>query len=456
MLVFEQELRIPAPEQKEGLLDYLGKTARGLPPGLTPVRFVITSDSDGGYDCELGLLSDCRPDLQPDSIFQLVRHGQKGTGSFNAVLLIPTGIGAEVGGHAGDAGPVAKLMAEVCDRLILHPNVVNASDINEMSPNALYVEGSVLCRFLMGTVGLRPVRSNRVLVVIDAHEDELFINAAVNTVNAARSTYGLDCPRIVVLDPPVRLRARFSSSGRAVGRVEEFDSLLDCLSKYRDEYHAVALSSVIDVPGTYHREYFEGAGKMVNPWGGVEAMLTHAVSSMLNVPSAHAPMFESQEIANMDPGVVDPRMAAEAVSVSFLQCVLKGLQRSPRIVSQPEELASSETLTAGDISVVIIPDGCLGLPTLAALEQGICVVAVGENRNLMRNDLSDLPWRPGQFHRVENYWEAAGVVAALRAGIPPSSLRRPFSSVRVTRSMPTAGMAQSTTGTGRHRSQEAW
>ena len=56
---------------------------------------------------------------------------------------------------------------------------------------------------------------------------------------------------------------------------------------------------------------------MVNPWGGVEAMLTHALSSTYNIPTAHSPMFESREIANMDPGIVDPRMAAEAVSSDF-------------------------------------------------------------------------------------------------------------------------------------------
>ena len=72
---------------------------------------------------------------------------------------------------------------------------------------------------------------------------------------------------------------------------------------------------------------------MVNPWGGVEAMLTHAISSLFEIPSARSPMHESREIANMDPGVVDSRMAAEAVSTTFLQCTLKGLQRSPRIVT---------------------------------------------------------------------------------------------------------------------------
>ena len=49
------------------------------------------------------------------------------------VLVIPTGLGARIGGNAGDGNPVAKLMAACCDTLITHPNVVNASDINEMT-----------------------------------------------------------------------------------------------------------------------------------------------------------------------------------------------------------------------------------------------------------------------------------------------------------------------------------
>ena len=162
-------------------------------------------------------------------------------------------------------------------------------------------------------------------------------------------------------------------------------------------------------------------------------MLTHALSMMYNVPTAHSPMFESREIANMDPGVVDPRMAAEAVSTTFLQCTLKGLQRSPRIITDQIVMNQPDILKATDVSCLVIPDGCLGLPTLAALEQGIKVIAVGENRNQMKNDLSRLPWASGQFHRVENYWEVVGVVAALRAGIDPASVRRPLSRTMVSR-----------------------
>ena len=52
----------------------------------------------------------------------------------------------------------------------------------------------------------------------------------------------------------------------------------------------------------------------------------------------------------------------------------------------------------------------------------------------MRNDLRSLPWAEGQLYVVENYWEAAGVMSALRAGIDPHAVRRPISRTRVDRS----------------------
>lgn len=429
MLLSEHGLDVPFAAGHRKLLEHFAAALPGkLPAEFVPLRFVVTRTTDLSYECEVGGISRAewskRP--RPESIFRFVRRTGENTNHFTTVLLVPTGIGAEIGGHAGDGGPVARLLAQVSDRLILHPNVVNASDVNEMPDNALYVEGSVICRWLMGTAGLRRVRRNRVLVVIDDHKDALFVNAAVNAVSGARAAYGLSCPEVVCLDPPVKLRARFAASGRAAGRVEEVAGLCDLLDQCRGTFDAVAVSSVIDVPHEYHQGYFDAKGKMINPWGGVEAMLTHALSSVYNIPTAHSPMFESRAIANMDPGIVDPRMAAEAVSVTFLQCTLKGLQRSPRIVTDQTAMKSPGVMTVEDASCLVIPDGCLGLPTLAALEQGITVIAVRENRNLMLNDLAMLPWGDGQFHCVENYWEAAGVIAALRAGIDPRSVRRPL------------------------------
>ncbi len=431
MRLFERELTQTATNGRIGTLDDIGRNIDGqLHDGQKPIRFAVTESLGNSYRFEIGILEGAES-VGP-SMFELHPRIDENQSAFNAVLVVPTGIGAEIGGHAGDATPVARLLASVCDTLITHPNVVNASDLNEMPENGLYVEGSLLSRFLMGAIGLRRVRSNRVLVIIDAHPGERFARSTVNAVNAARSTYGLTCPRVVVLDPPLPVRGEYAQSGRAAGTVEELERVFEVLDTHRGEYDAVALSTLVDVD-VPHESYFSSRGEIVNPWGGVEAMLTHAISTVYNVPSAHAPMMESTEVANIDPGVVDPRMAAEVISLSFLQSVLKGMHTAPRIVTGRAEMSQSDTLTSRDVSCLVIPDGCIGLPTLAALEQGIPVIAVRENRNLMKNDLSLLSWAADQLHIVDNYWEAAGVMASLKEGMSPASVRRPLRDVRIER-----------------------
>ncbi len=439
MYLSETELDIPPAPAGVGLLDWLTRqVGERLPAGQSPLRLVVTASDGRGCRCEVTTLADDggspsseRNGVPQGGVTEFRLRESENTAQFNAVLLVPTGIGAVIGGHAGDATPVARLLGSVCDTLITHPNVVNASDINEMPANALYVEGSVVCRLLMGTAGLQPVRANRVLAVIDAHPNVLFTELAINAVNAAHASYGLLCPGVITLEPPLVMRSTYTGSTRAAGCVEDIDRLFELLDSRRGEFDAVALSSVISVPFNYHGDYFGSGGDMVNPWGGVEAMLTHAVSGRYDAPSAHSPMLESQEALDVDVGVVDPRMAAEAISMTFLQSVLKGLQRSPRIITARDAWRDANVLTARDVSCLVLPQGCLGLPTLAALEQGIPVIEVRENANLMRNDLSALPWRYGQFHSVANYWEAAGVMAALKAGISPASVRRPLASVPV-------------------------
>ncbi|KKL94568.1 hypothetical protein LCGC14_1863390, partial [marine sediment metagenome] len=105
---------------------------------------------------------------------------------------------------------------------------------------------------------------------------------------------------------------------------------------------------------------------------------------------------------------------------------LKGLHNSPRVTRDRMIFQSAGVVTAEDVSCLVIPDGCVGLPTLAAMEQGIPVIAVRENRNRMRNRLSDFPVRSGNLITVDSYLEAAGVLAALRAGVSLESVRRPL------------------------------
>ena len=407
--------------------------ADALSPSEIPVRLAITDSLRRPIRCEAGVLEGVANADDVAPLFAFRRRRWDSQAAFNAAFIVPTGVGAEIGGHAGDATPAAMLLAQVADTLITHPNVVNASDINELPANGMYVEGSVLTRLLMGTVGLRAARSNRVLVALDASFSERFAEYSVNAVNAARAAYGLNCAGVIRIEPPLKLAGGYAESGRAAGSADGLDGLLDILADTRAAYDAVAIASVVEVPAQWHYDYFTGGGEMVNPWGGVEALLTHAVSSIIDAPAAHAPMMESDEIMAVDPGVVDARMAAEIISVTFLQSVLKGLRNAPRIETDPDIIERPDVLSAEDVSCLITPDGCLGLPHLAALRQGIPVIAVRENRNLMRNDLTRLDWAPGQLRVVENYWEAAGVVAALRAGINPDSARRPIAAMRARR-----------------------
>ena len=430
----EKQITIPIISFDRNIFKFLKKAVQShLKSDEVPVRFVITKMDNNEVQCEFSVLSGVEKELseETNSIFEFNPRKIERTSTFNAVFLVPTGIGAEIGGHAGDATPVARVLAEGCDRLVTHPNVVNASDINEIPDNTLYVEGSAITNLLMGTAALQPVHKNRVLVIIDDHEIEMFANDTVNAVSAARATYGFDCLKVIKLNPPLKMVAEFVKSGRAAGKIYGFDRIRTILEENKGEFDAVALASVVDVDDQYHEDYFHRKGSMINPWGGVEAMLTHAVSMLFEVPTAHSPMLESQKVADFDLGLVEPRLAAEAVSLTFVQCMLKGLHRSPRIITEPEVINEAGLLNAADISCLVIPDKCLGLPTIAALEQGITVIAVRENNNLMNNKLEDLPWAPGQFYKVNNYWEAAGVMSALKSGISPASMRRPLSITKI-------------------------
>ena len=436
MLLTEKELIIPRVKDHKNLLEHISDSVSSqLGSDEIPVRIAISRTDNKGYHCEVGTLSGVKSDRVEGmgSIFDLEKRKYGNSKEFNAMLLVPTGIGAELGGHSGDGGSLARLIGANCDNLITHPNVVNAADINEIPDNALYVEGSVISRMIMGKIGLQKVNSNRVLMVVDEHTDQKFHELAINSLSAARAAFGLDCPAVITMEDRVLMRAFYSKSGRAVGRIEYFERLCEALEEHRKDYDAVALNSLIHVPKHYHADYFTSDDISVNPWGGVEAMLTHAISMLFNIPSAHSPMMTSEEVMNLDVGIVDPRKSAEAVSTTYLHCILKGLHKSPRIVSDTSIHGDPNLMTVADLSCLIIPDNCIGLPTLAAIEQGIPVIAVRENENCMQNNLEKLPFNSGKLFIVDNYLEAVGVMTALRAGVAIETVRRPITATRIIR-----------------------
>ena len=130
MKLSEKVIRIPVTEGHGNLLTHIqNEIELGLKEGEVPVRFVITHMDRNEYNCELATLEGQNYGgvRSTDQIFRFVPRKVERTGTFNTVFLVPTGIGAEIGGHAGDATPAARAIAAACARLITHPHVGNAS-----------------------------------------------------------------------------------------------------------------------------------------------------------------------------------------------------------------------------------------------------------------------------------------------------------------------------------------
>jgi len=337
----------------------------------------------------------------------------------NTVMIIPTGIGCEIGGHAGDATPSARLLGSVSDKLILHPNVVNASDINEMPENSLYVEGSILDRFLEDKIRLKEAKQNKILVVVNFP----IMAETVNAVNAARVTLGIDA-EILELSTPLRMVGK-RKNGKATGDVYGYKELAKQISKYH--FDALAIATPIEVSKEVSLAYFKNGG--INPWGGVEAKASKLIASIINKPVAHAPV-QSDYDREMDSSggwdfVCDPRMSPEIISKCFLHCVLKGLNKAPRISNNLNDLS------VDDIDVLVSPYGCWGRPHCACREKGKKIIIVKENTTILNDS-----YPPGNdLIFVENYFEAAGKIVALKEGINLESINRPMQPVIIGRNI---------------------
>jgi Protein of unknown function (DUF3326) len=332
------------------------------------------------------------------------------TTPYTVVLIVPTGIGAAMGGYAGDALPIAKAVAASCDRLITHPNVMNGAQLYWSMPNALYVEGYALDKFAAGSWGLQPVRRNRIGIVFDRSIPEDLRIRHLQAADAARATLGLDLTDYVVTDSPLGVELRTASSGASWGTIEQPDSLLRAVDKSISQTGANAIAVIArfpDDPGaTILHDYRHGTG--VDPLAGAEAVISHLVVRTFKVPCAHAPALAPLPI---DPEI-SPRSAAEELGYTFLPCVLVGLSRAPQFVAMGERRG----IWNDEVDAVIIPESACGGSGLISFAKSARtkIITVAENQTRM----SVLPKTLGiQSIAVKSYLEAIGVITVDRAGM---------------------------------------
>ena len=321
----------------------------------------------------------------------------------NGIMIIPTGLDCALGGDAAYM-PGVQLISNCANNLIINPNAVNASDINELPSNALYVEGSTIDRFLEGKLNLRKTKTfNKILMAVNSPVG----NIEQNCKNAAIWGLGADV-EMVELKTPLVMKAEINADGTAGGTYSGVSELVKQLSNY--EYDALAIQTKIDIDPDTENHYWKHGG--VNPWGGIEAIVSKDISQRLNKPLAHGPTGNVRIVANEL--IVEKTMAPEAISISFMFCVFKGLHRAPRLELDITK-TGNQILSRKDIDFFLTPHGCWGRPHEAASNLGIPIIVVEENTTCFSNGFT----YPENKHIINarNYLEAAGIISSMSAGI---------------------------------------
>jgi len=341
---------------------------------------------------------------------------------YTVVLIVPTGIGASIGGYAGDAMPVARAMAQCCDRLITHPNVLNGAQLYWSAPNIYYVEGYALDKFASATWGLKPTRQNRLGLILDqAIEPDLALRH-IQAAEATKTTLGIDLREYVVTDQPLEIELRKATSGASWGTIGNPDSLLRAAEKLITQAKVEAIAIVARFPDDQDslelQNYRQGSG--VDPIAGAEAVISHLVVRTFHIPAAHAPALNTLPLDQM----LSPKAAAEELGYTFLPCILVGLSRAPQFITH--NLANHpDVITSPQVNAVVIPASACGSGAVLSLSHSNArIIAVEDNQTKMAVYPEPLGIKA---IKVKSYLEALGVIVSDQAGVNPQALGSLFS-----------------------------
>ena len=296
-------------------------------------------------------------------------------------FIVPTGIGASIGGYAGDASLWARKFAEKYN-LIVNPNVVNAGCFSGITDNMLYVEGYSIDEFFKGRINLLPVKNqNRIGVIFDKAIPNGILNVHLNTINAVKTIYGIDIMGYDITDVEAGVEFVVDESGISTGTVKNISTILESGRKLLNQ-GADALAIVCRFEDDNFDNYSNGIG--VDPVGGVEAIISHYISRELKVPCAHSPAFDDITISQE---IVDSRCSAEYITPTYLPCILIGLSKAPKLCFD------GDGISVNDLDFLVMPYNSLGsIPVFEALKRGIKVFGVKENCTVLditKNNISN-------------------------------------------------------------------
>lgn len=311
------------------------------------------------------------------------------TGAF----IIPTGIGASIGGFAGDASMWARRLAKKC-KLIVNPNVVNAACFSGITDNMLYVEGYTLDRFFKGEIGLKESQNNKIGAIFDRAIPQDVLNIHINTINAVKTVYDIDIYGYEITEKDVGVEFYVDDSGISTGNVKDLETLKAAADKLITA-GCNAIAIVCLFPDEQGEDYENGIG--VDPVGGVEAIISHYISKEFSVPCAHAPAFLNNEISSK---IVDQRCSAEFITPTFLPCILIGLSNAPVITDK------SNGLNVEQVDFIAVPyDAIGGIPVLEMNKLNKKIYVIEENRTILNVSPVQMQIKCDTIHGYEDLME---------------------------------------------------
>lgn len=285
-------------------------------------------------------------------------------------FIVPTGIGASIGGFAGDASFWARKFSEK-SKLIVNPNVVNAGCFSGITENMLYTEGYSLDEFFKGNLCLKESKNNKVGVIFDKGISQKVLNVHINTINAVKTVYGTNIIGWDITDEEVGVEFNVDSSKISTGNVKNITTLLNSAKRLINK-GAEAIAIVCKFEDEESEDYANGIG--VDPVGGVEAIISHYISRELKIPCAHSPAFEDITIST---DIVDPRCSSEYITPTFLPCILLGLSQAPI-------LTENNGFSIKDLDYIAMPYNSLGsIPVFESIKRNIPVYAIKENSTVL-------------------------------------------------------------------------
>lgn len=317
------------------------------------------------------------------------------------VFIVPTGIGAAIGGYAGDASSYARNFSKIA-KLIVNPNVVNAGGFSGINDNMFYVEGYSLNEFFKGNINLNPSFENKIGVVFDKAIPQDVLNVHKNTINAVKTVYGIDICGYEVTQQDAGVEFNLDSDGVSSGSVKNIETLIEAAKKLiANGAEAIAVVCMFDDPEDMNEDYANGEG--TDPVGGVEAIISHCMSKALNVPVAHSPAFADYSISSE---IVNPKSSSEYITPTFLPCVLIGLSNAPKFVNKGG-------IGIDKVDFLVMPYDSLGcIPVFEALKNNIPVYVVKENTTAL-NVTNNLLHKSDNIKEFETYDECYEYISQL-------------------------------------------